>query len=33
MAGNFEELHCRQECYNLKKYIKEFVLKELTKTK
>ena|SRR5690606_22452367 len=32
MAGNFEELHCWKECYNLKIYLKEFVLKDLPKT-
>ena len=31
MAGNFEELHCWQECYNLKIYLKENVLIKLPK--
>ncbi|MEH6765250.1 MAG: four helix bundle protein [Aequorivita antarctica] len=31
MAGNFEELHCWKECYDLKIYLKEFVLKKLPK--
>lgn len=32
MAGNFEELKCWQECYNLKVYLKENILKQLPKT-
>ena len=32
MAGNFEELKCWQECYRLKVYLKENVLKQLPKT-
>ncbi len=31
MAGNFEELHCWQACYNLKTYLKTNVLKKLPK--
>jgi len=31
MAGNFEELHCWQACYDLKQYLKEEVLKKLPK--
>ncbi|WP_432411026.1 four helix bundle protein [Rasiella sp. SM2506] len=32
MAGNFEELHCWQACYNLKIYLKENILTKLPKT-
>ncbi|MGO3182927.1 MAG: four helix bundle protein [Aequorivita sp.] len=31
MASNFEELNCWKECYNLKVYLKENVLKKLPK--
>ncbi|MCB0465998.1 MAG: four helix bundle protein [Aequorivita sp.] len=32
MAGNFEELQCWKECYNLKLYLKENVLIKLPKS-
>src|SRR5690554_7558956 len=32
MASNFEELNCWKECYNLKIYLKENVLKKFPKT-
>ena len=31
MAGNFEELHCWQACYNLRNYLKINVLEKLPK--